>query len=156
MKRVIMTLGVLLGTPALAYDDCVNQHLEIATDSVRIEADGLAYYRLVIANNFDFPIGGVVVEHALWANNRPSALGEGYSQFSHTLGGGVLPGERTEVIEYVSIYDREAALARAAESLEVRFKLVAVADIENRIIGPGEDPYGMYSEVHSPFGCRPD
>jgi len=156
MRNLIVSLFLILGisVSANADDACVDNHISLTVENIRIEADDLVYYDLTITNDLDFPIGGLEVEHELWANNRPSALGSGYSQFSHTLGGGILAGETTKVTEYVSVYEREVALARSAEQLEVKIKLLAVADIEGRLVGNGNDPYGEYRAPANDQTCK--
>lgn len=120
-----------------------------------LDGQQAAKYDLQLENNTSIDISGAIIEHELWATDRPTALATGYSQSSHTLGGGLLAGETTRFEEYIPLSDHAAKLAEAADSISVRLYVHNIADIQARPVGAQPDPFALWNGEQSTIRCKP-
>lgn len=155
--KITSALSVLLilsahQSSAGSAEACIRKLVTISVDNIRVDIDAVAF-ELMLTNNTNIDIGGAIIRQELWAEGRPTALSESYSQSSHTIRGGLLAGETTTFIEYIGLHDRELMLATGAPSLLIKHRLENVADIHNRKIGETYDPFALWSDEASKFKC---
>lgn len=148
--------GLLVAGSAVA--DCVPDGLSAETAGLIVHADRFfAEFTLTLANKSTADLGGVIVEYRLTADNRPSSLAEGASQFAHTLDGGLLSGEETSMRDVLSLSEHAAGIIKSQSlhsALSLTATITAAADVEMRPIGNGFDPFQLWLTDVSPIPCE--
>lgn len=134
---------------------CTPSGLTLSTANVQINADlDFAEFQTTIQNASDTDLGGLIVEYTLTSPGRPSPLAQEYSQFTHTLEGGLLSGETTTIRDVLPISGHASNIIKSqTPTLSLDAQILLTADTELRPIGDGIDPFGLWKETRSPRPC---
>lgn len=151
-----LATGPATASKADVTEACIAAMVQVtAWKSEVLEGQQVARYELEIINNTSIDISGVIIEHELWADDRPTALATGYSQSAHTLGGGLLAGETTRFPEYIPLSAHAANIAETANDVSVRLKIQNIADLQKRPVGAEADPFALWNAERSDIRCSP-
>jgi hypothetical protein len=155
MRFLFFAILAFSFSPVLAAptNTCLKENIYLSAGPITKGNDALKY-ELTIKNGLSIDLGGVIIRYELWSKDRPTSLASGYADIAHTIRGGLLSGETAALETFIGLRDREMSLAIQSTELTVLLTLENAADLEQRPIADGYDPFNLWSQDRSERHCE--